>query len=83
MDDSELRCEANSRLLGVNVVFLAEGMSYTGKKDMKAYLDSFFSVFLPYDIEYRGKFGIGAGFSGRFMKKSGASMKKPVYSGKG
>ena len=22
---------------------------------MKAYLDSFFSVFLPYDIEYRGK----------------------------
>ena len=54
MDDTELRCEANSRLLGVNVVFLAEGMSYTGKKDMKAYLDSFFSVFLPYDIEYRG-----------------------------
>ncbi len=54
MDDTELRCEANSRLLGVNVLFLSEGMSYTGKKDMKAYLDSFFSVFLPYDIEYRG-----------------------------
>lgn len=56
--DAELLCEANSKVLGVSVLFLPAGISYRStpkrKFDANAYVNSLAAKLLPYDIEFKG-----------------------------